>query len=366
MKQTHYEILQIKASATLEEVRAAYRAMVLVHHPDRSADPKATDKFLLIQQAYEVLSDADRRASYDRLLEMESAPPVTKARPKPKAAPPKPVDEPLWAPTTASKGPISVGAEHMRLTGLLAQARYAEAERLAERLRHQDPRHPIPYAVLGDLYRFRGQLRKAAELYAYAAQMDPTNPKYQQKHEQVLKAVGKPYDVAVSGSQQFRMGPFVVGSALIASAAAYVCMAKEPPAFQSFSIFSTWTTGLIVMLILASVTLGVACAMSGALERFSINSGGVASWNPSALLGLIAIFNFWFAALLYLFVGASQNAFNRSTSVMVMGVGAVVMLFSVCSIMNGGIEPSQTLLWGGNLAYASALLGWFVSDGLRE
>lgn len=62
-----YKILNIKKSATLHEVKKAYRKLAKELHPDKNQkDPKASDKFSDLGAAYEVLSDADKRKNYDR------------------------------------------------------------------------------------------------------------------------------------------------------------------------------------------------------------------------------------------------------------------------------------------------------------
>jgi curved DNA-binding protein CbpA len=63
----YYALLGIAADADGEAIRAAYRALAKQHHPDLAGDEDSgsTARFLEIQEAYDVLSDADRRALYD-------------------------------------------------------------------------------------------------------------------------------------------------------------------------------------------------------------------------------------------------------------------------------------------------------------
>ena len=59
---SHYDTLGVGRSASPEEIKAAYRKLAMKHHPDRGGDQK---KFQTITEAYETLSDPDKKAFYD-------------------------------------------------------------------------------------------------------------------------------------------------------------------------------------------------------------------------------------------------------------------------------------------------------------
>lgn len=66
--QDYYKILGVTKSATDEELKKAYRDLAMKHHPDKhKGDKKAEEKFKQINEAYQVLSDPDKRAHFDRL-----------------------------------------------------------------------------------------------------------------------------------------------------------------------------------------------------------------------------------------------------------------------------------------------------------
>ena len=61
----HYAVLGIEADASLAEVKSAYRKNAAKFHPDKNSAPDAPAKFREVQEAYDLLSDAARRQTYD-------------------------------------------------------------------------------------------------------------------------------------------------------------------------------------------------------------------------------------------------------------------------------------------------------------
>ena len=66
-KRDYYEVLSVTKAASGDEIKKAYRKVAMQFHPDRNpGDKSAEDKFKEAAEAYEVLSDAEKKAQYDR------------------------------------------------------------------------------------------------------------------------------------------------------------------------------------------------------------------------------------------------------------------------------------------------------------
>ena len=61
----HYSTLGLSSAATLADIKKAFRQKASFYHPDRNAALDAAAQFRAVQEAYDVLSDADKRQAYD-------------------------------------------------------------------------------------------------------------------------------------------------------------------------------------------------------------------------------------------------------------------------------------------------------------
>ena len=61
-----YEVLGLSKSASADEIKKAYRKLALEYHPDRNKSKDASEKFKEVTKAYEVLSDPQKRQTYDQ------------------------------------------------------------------------------------------------------------------------------------------------------------------------------------------------------------------------------------------------------------------------------------------------------------
>ena len=68
MSKTYYQVLEVSPRADADEIRKAYRKMAKVAHPDVNSSPDAQDRFVMITEAFEILSDPQKRSVYDLRL----------------------------------------------------------------------------------------------------------------------------------------------------------------------------------------------------------------------------------------------------------------------------------------------------------
>jgi molecular chaperone DnaJ len=80
-KRDYYEILEVAKTASEAEIKKAYRRLAMKFHPDRNpGDASAEESFKEAKEAYEILSDAQKRAAYDQFRSCRLEPAARRCR----------------------------------------------------------------------------------------------------------------------------------------------------------------------------------------------------------------------------------------------------------------------------------------------
>lgn len=363
MQPTHYEVLGVAEAASGDEIRRAYRRLVLEYHPDRNRSADAAHRFHQVTQSYQVLSDPERRANYDSMLRLQRR---TRESSRSTTGP------------TASKGETSSpGASSRSRTAdianalgeaarYFAQGKYGLAESAARRVLQLSPKEAMAHAILGDIASIQQRMDIALKHYAFAMQLEPNNEAFRRRYDQIFRQFGKVGDhgraePSRSGNKAIVVAGIVTGLSLL-----YLMVAREAPLGTGLVMISTWTLGLVSLMFITGMGVGAALSLTHSVDTFQSVVRG-SSGRPSLgllwmVLGFIA---FWVATLVYFAAGVLRNSFSYSVS-RAFGISAgLVLSFAVASHFSPTILPMQTLLWSGNLLLFSVVCGWVIADCFR-
>lgn len=158
----YYNVLRVPIDATAEEIRAAYFAATRVYHPDVNPSPEARQTFIRIQEAYEVLSNPQKRATYDASIppEHRRPPPIVSEvylsrEVLPRLSEPQLVYLFLGVRTTASPDPASIPPVHIclvvdRSTSMRGERIEMVRQSIAHLVRNLRPRDLLSLIVFSD------------------------------------------------------------------------------------------------------------------------------------------------------------------------------------------------------------------------
>lgn len=107
---TYYTILGVSESASADEIKKAYRVKAKETHPDMNPAPEAAAKFMKVNEAYEILSDAKKRSVYDGRLRSAREQSQRKAAPAKKKAAPADYEE--WVKAAQARARKNAGMKY--------------------------------------------------------------------------------------------------------------------------------------------------------------------------------------------------------------------------------------------------------------
>src|SRR5579862_9461769 len=287
MAKTHYETLGIAMEANETEIKAAYRRMVLRYHPDRSKDPNATQIFQGITLAFETLSNPIERNRYDLSLQDEKRRAERRAedeRRRREEERQRRNREKTASSVSATTRPRTANADASipsmltRLSVMFSRQQFADCDRLAREILRRDAHQALPYAVLGDIARARGNLDEAARFYSFALQMQPQNELYLKRYEEILDRAqitggikGRRLRIEPEERRTFAVLSIVV---IVLLACIYIVVSPEKAALSVFTPVSTWTMGMVMALFVCGCSAGAALATGNLIDRLDPFSNG--------------------------------------------------------------------------------------------
>lgn len=351
----HYETLGIDRTASGDEIKSAYRRIVLNHHPDKSGSAESKRIFLAATDAYTVLNDPNARREYNQLLAKQDERKREEIAFIEQAAARADAREEIIVQRSKS----DLADLQNRLSVAFARGQTAMAERLAIELLQSSIRQPMAHAVLGDIARARGDLNEAAKRYAYAAQFEPGNPVYQRRYEELLNG-----SMMVSGRSGEFLGTFAPSRKALAGGATMAILIAISNFFvHSDSVQLVWT----ILYFAAAASLGIGMSCGRWIERSeSVLKSATGSFGVAALLMGVTVLNVWAGALVYSLIAFFQEVRIVVLHLILPGLLVLALLFGLAGAINGSFSfgvGTFVLSAPGGLGF---LIGWLLGDALRS
>ena len=188
LQRNYYEVLGLPPGATTDQIKKKYRELARKFHPDVAQDKTLSQvTFTQINQAYNILSNPERRAQYNGTLQTTTAPPSsaparnTATQNGASAPASRPAAPAADVPPPAPSKPVSP-VKSQAFTEMLSRAENAimagkpvEARAFCVRILEADPRHIRALEILGDALVQMGRREEAAAEYRKALQVAPSS-----------------------------------------------------------------------------------------------------------------------------------------------------------------------------------------------
>lgn len=354
MQVDHYATLGIARFSSDSEIKKAWRKLARELHPDLNSSEEASQQFLKVKEAYEVLSEPSRKSAHDMALRFqeESAKKIAES------------DRPASTREQTEKERYFASQSKLNEARTAMQkGDYLTAKARAEELLQIQPRNAEAHAMLGDIHLLTGSYKEAEKAYAYATQFDPGNEAYFAMHAKMHQAISSGER---SAKQESNAGPFFLWLFVIGMAGAYSAFADMEPLRPDIPWLDTLTLGQIVMFLIVGLATGGCCAAAGVLERWTFQTATLSVQRVSVwVYGLVSLLSFWLSAIGYLVIGAIRGR-NRSLNWLFGMVIFCLILLGAILFVSGLRVSIQVVMWGGNIAFPASVLGWFLIDRIRS
>lgn len=371
IKKTHYEILGVPRTAAPEQIKKRYRQLVRQHHPDVAKDKAAAKTaFIEITEAYQTLSNADKRVIYDTSLDAQMFSVQTKPRETSRAQQRPTTRRTYTAPRNRNE---QAKAWVQEAQSAFIRRQFRSAINACKEARQLDPKNVEAAIILGDIYKIIGQTDNAIAMYTIAVQLDPKNADVQIKLNRLTRHAAGAAQTPGEQSSILKLGLNLMGWSAAAFLLLLLAMNPGQPIGwlgEHLPFVDTWSTMLLVAMSGTGVLAGFLMSVSELIEPLdeelffrSVRSSGTrsSSYPVGLLLILFNFFSFYLAAGMYLLIAVVQEGMSKSIA-KVFAATALLMLLAALIYYPG---TRQVLLFGGNVVFASMLFGWLVGDMFR-
>jgi tetratricopeptide (TPR) repeat protein len=357
----------------MEQIKRRYRQLARKHHPDVAEDADAAQEaFVQISEAYQVLSNPDKRTIYDGELDAEMFR-VEPRRPSP-PAPSGPVGTTAGA---RQAGPDP--AEHARRLVREAQVAFTRGQFrtaiwMCRQARKLDSRNFQAHVILGDIYRIQGQIEQAIAMYTIATQLNPMDADVAAKLSRLTRQAGRGSPLATRERRAvLKMGLNLMGWSMSAFLFMMLLMSPGKPIAwlaKNLPMVGTWSTMLFSVLMSTGLITGFLLSVNDSVEPLdnamlfqAVRRAGArpASYPVGVVLLLFNLFSFYVAVGIYVIVGLIQDSLSKSVLKSFAATFALVLI----AAMVYGSGGAQVLTFGGNVAFPAVLFGWAVGDMFR-
>ena len=356
----YYELLGVPYDADEATIKKRYRELVRKFHPDVAVDKlEAHEKFVQIVDAYQTLIDPIRRAAYDSKLRQALGLPQEEREAQVIEAPPF-----SWLEERRKRTPLSllIEAEHHMLRGNLKRAL-----EICREVIEAEPKNPQAYELLAEIFERLGNFEKAAEYFAYAAQLAPSNQYYRMQVERLLsrgsRVSAKPK--TAEPSLFIKIGSLIMCIVtIVACTMAFVASPKDvvsqfiplPLSFIKFAPVCGFFCGFLLRY--GAWIRSAERALFYGTEPIMPRSGP-----PVGLLvSISALFNFYFAIVVAIFLSLVNEEFEPS----------LFLAFAICWLINSlfaGLSNglnSTIMLWGASFVFLPFVIGWMLCSFVRH
>lgn len=383
-RRTHYEILGVERTASPDEIKRQYRRLAKRYHPDVAAtgDAAAAHRaFVRLSQAYETLSDPERRQEYDRELRLQELQEADTSSLHVNSPPPRANGARAASGAhTAGAGPRAATAgprprPRADVTQMLFNAqmdasrgRLSEALILCQEIVRRDPRCASAYSLMGDIYRVQRRHDQAVHMYTMAVQLNPGSKEDLAKMERAACESGKSNGARRLPLTSAARVTAAVGTLLAAGLVMLPAVNPGVPVLQSVAFLNTWTDSLLWGMVGAAFLVGFVATITGVTGRLDDEFLTVTVQTPGGalplgiLVMLLSILFYPLAIIAYLLAVVMAETPSVPLARMLVFSAVGVGLFAMTLPAAAG----QTLLFGGNVLFPCMILGSFVGSFFCE